>query len=162
MAQIATGSTEEALDIVQDAMLAMVDKYWKKSEKQWKPLFYKIVQNGIRQWYRRTSVRNRWRVWLAGKSRNDEGNDNDPLENLGDPDGKDPADLTFMGDASRALEAALKKLSLRQQQAFLLRESEGLSVAEAATAMKCSEGSVKTHYSRAVKSLRLQLEDHWP
>lgn len=162
MAQIATGSTDEALDIVQDAMFAMAEKYWKKPEEQWKPLFYKIVQNRIRQWHRRARVRNRWRVWLAGRNQDDEDTNTDPLENLGHPAGKSPADLASLGDALRALKSALKKLPLRQQQAFLLRESEGLSVAETAVAMKCSEGSIKTHYARAVKALRNQLEDHWP
>jgi RNA polymerase sigma-70 factor (ECF subfamily) len=162
MARTATGSTDEALDIVQDAMVAMVEKYWKKPEEQWKPLFYRIVQNGIRQWFRRAGIRNRWRVWLTGKGRDYENNDNEPMANLVDGDAKSPADLISMGDASRALEVALQKLPARQQQAFLLRESEGLSVAETAIAMKCSNGSVKTHYSRAVRNLRSQLEDHWP
>jgi RNA polymerase sigma-70 factor (ECF subfamily) len=162
MAQIATGNSDEALDIVQDAMLKLVAKYQKKPSKQWKPLFYRILQNRIRDWYRRTRVKNRWRTWLNPKSSLDENNPQDPLENLAASDDSNPAHLTMIGDASKALEAALQKLSLRQQQAFLLRAWEGLSVAETAVAMQCSDGSVKTHYSRAIQTLRDMLEDHWP
>ncbi len=162
VAQIATGNSDEALDIVQDAMLNLVAKYRNKPQKLWKPLFYRILQNRIRDWYRRTRVRKRWRTWLNPKKNVLQDNAQDPLENVAAPDSSNPAYLAMLGDASKALEGALQKLTLRQQQAFLLRAWEGLSVADTALAMQCSAGSVKTHYARAVKALRAMLEDHWP
>jgi len=162
MAQIATGDSDEALDIVQDAMLGLVAKYNRKPQALWKPLFYRILQNRIRDWYRRTKVRKRWRQWLNPDKNMDRDNPRDLLENMAAPDAGNPDHLTLVGDASKALEAALQKLTLRQQQAFLLRAWEGLSVADTALAMRCSAGSVKTHYARALKTLRDLLEDHWP
>lgn len=114
-----------------------------------------LLQSRIRDWYRRSRVRNRWRVWLGGEE-----DEEDPLHNLADAESPGPAELLAGQRAMGALEQALQKLPLRQQQAFLLRTWEGLDVAETAHAMGCSEGSVKTHYSRAVHTLRILLEGH--
>ncbi|WP_306548105.1 sigma-70 family RNA polymerase sigma factor, partial [Desulfobulbus sp.] len=88
--------------------------------------------------------------------------DRDPWEQFEDARSPDPEHQTKVNHASRALQQALAELPLRQQQAFLLRGWEGLSVTETATSMGCAEGSVKTHYSRAVHALREKLGDHWP
>lgn len=157
IARMATGSADEALDIVQDAMLQLVQHYGGRGENEWPPLFHRILQRRIVDWYRRTRVRHRWRHWFSG----DETDDADPLQNLPDPGATDPPDLAATGRTMVALEAAVARLPLRQQQAFLLRAWEGLDVKQTADAMGCSEGSVKTHYSRAVHSLREQLKDHW-
>lgn len=162
IAKTATGDVDESLDIVQDAMFTIVKKYRNKPENQWKPLFYRILQNRIRDWHRRSKVRNRWRTWLKGKPSDEDPATSDPLENVVDPQGDNPARATMRGEISRAITAALERLPLRQQQVFLLRYWEGLSVSETAAAIQCSEGSVKTHSSRAIKSLRTSLEDHWP
>lgn len=162
MAEISTGSADEALDIVQDAMFSMARRYAAKPRDKWKPLFYRIVQNRIRDWYRQQGVRKRWRVWLTGWSKGEAESGEDPLDTLADPAQKSPEEWAVIGDTRRALDQALKTLPPRQQQVFLLRAWEGLSVAETATAMRCSQGSVKTHYSRAVHALRERLEDHWP
>lgn len=162
MARVATSDTEEAMDIVQEAMLLLVRKYRNKPEQLWKPLFYRILQNRIRDWYRRTAVRSRLMIRFRGRSEDENGLAGDPLENIEDPSGDNPAKLAIQGEASGKLLSALAKLPRRQQQAFLLRAWEGLSVSETAGAMRCSEGSVKTHYSRAVRSLRDQLEDVRP
>jgi len=158
LAELATGNREEALDIVQDAMLVLVRRYGKNGESEWGPLFQRILQTRILDWYRRGRVRHKWLAWL--KRRDDE--DEDPLAARPDPESRRPEDLVGNRRAGEALEIALRALPLRQQQAFLLRTWEGLDVAATAAAMGCSPGSVKTHYSRAVHTLRGLLEDHWP
>jgi len=158
MAEIATGNRDEALDIVQDAMLLLAQRYGRRSEQEWGPLFHRILQNRIRDWYRRGKVRLRWLDWLRGHDEDDD----DPLANVADAQARRPEDEIGNQRAGTALEMALHALPRRQQQAFLLRVWEGLDVAATAAAMNCSEGSVKTHFSRAVHALREQLEDHWP
>ena len=162
MAQIATNSTDDALDIVQEAMLSLVKKYGSKPEEEWKPLFYRILINSIRDWYRYTKVRKRWRSWMqkAGKANDAEGLD--AIESFPDPATINPEDQVMIGDSVAALDSAIRTLPPRQQQAFLLRAWEELSVNETAVVMKCSAGSVKTHYARAIQTLRKLLEDHWP
>jgi RNA polymerase sigma-70 factor (ECF subfamily) len=159
MAELATGNREEALDIVQDAMLGLARRYGGRGESDWGPLFHRILQSRIRDWYRRHRVRNRWLAWLGS---GDEDDDEDPVAMLADPGARRPEDELGNRRAGAAVETALRQLPLRQQQAFLLRAWEGLDVAATAAAMGCSEGSVKTHFSRAVHTLREQLEDHWP
>jgi RNA polymerase sigma-70 factor (ECF subfamily) len=158
MAQFATRSTEDALDIVQEAMLTLAGKYAGRPEEEWKALFHTILQNRIRDWYRRKTVRARWRVWL-GRWGSREEEEEDPLADVADPDAPSPAEELIRKDEMAAVEQALKALPLRQQQAFLLRAWEGLDVEQTAAAMKCSEGSVKTHYSRAVHTLRELLKE---
>ncbi len=160
MAQMATGNNDEALDLVQDAMFKLVQRYADRDGSEWGPLFQCILQSRIRDWYRRTRVRNRWREWF-GKPRDDESDGEGPLETAIDPLATPDEELKRKR-AGAALEAALRTLPLRQQQAFLLRAWEELDVAQTAAAMKCSEGSVKTHFFRAVRALRKQLGEHWP
>lgn len=157
MAQIATGHHEDALDIVQDAMLKLARGYAQRPENEWPPLFYRIVQNGIRDWHRRNQVRNRLQRWFGPRDQEQRG---DPLEMLADDNDQEPVDQVVTEDAMAALVKALHRLPLRQQQAFLLRAWEGFNVAETAKAMSCSTGSVKTHYSRALSALRKQMQDH--
>jgi RNA polymerase sigma-70 factor (ECF subfamily) len=161
MARVATGFQDEALDIVQDAMLSLVKKYRDKPVAELKPLFYRILQNRIRDWYRRQTVRRRWQFWGSLRP-DDEGAFFDPINNLPAPDSDDPAGILIRDEAMAALDAGLRKLPLRQQQTFLLRAWEGLSVSETAIAMKCSVGTVKVQYFRALHTLREDLEDHWP
>jgi len=164
MAVIATGNPQDAMDLVQEAMLGLVKNYAHKNPQDWGPLFHRVLQNRIRDWYRRNSVRNKVIGWLglSGHStgvREDEATD--PIQSAVDLHGKTPEDHVRSNDSINALDEALKRLPLRQQQAFLLRNWEGLNVQQTASAMACSESSVKTHYSRAVKSLRLSLENHY-
>ncbi len=154
MARIATGNEDDALDIVQEAMFTLAQRYAVRSEDEWGPLFRRILQNRIRDWYRRSKVRNRFRVWF----RRDEDED-DPLENRPDPVPDEPLQRLETEQFGEALEKALGELPNRQQQAFLLRAWEGLSVDKTAAAMGISAGSVKTHYSRAVHALRERLEE---
>ncbi|GJM12323.1 MAG: RNA polymerase sigma factor [Pseudohongiella sp.] len=158
IAQIATGNPEDALDLVQDAMFKLVEKYSDRSEQEWTPLFYRILNSRINDWYRRNTVRNRHRSWLANSDEEGE----DPIQTAPDPHGRSPVEETVTGESMDRLQLALEGLPARQQQAFLLRAWEGLDVRQTATAMDCAEGSVKTHYSRAIHSLRAQLGEHWP
>jgi len=156
MAKIAVGNPEDALDLVQDAMTAFVTRYVDRSEDDWPALFFRILQNGIRDWYRRSRVRNRWRVWF---NRSDDQGD-DILESIPDDKGVDPVAQLSNEGLNDAIIKALKMLPVRQQQVFLLRIWEGLSVAETATAMVCSQGSVKTHLSRALQALKSRLDEY--
>ncbi len=160
LAHIATGDVDEAMDVVQDAMLKLVQRYGSRDEAEWGPLFHTILQSRIRDWYRRTRVRNRWRQWFGRQDDDDE--QDDPLESVADTSTLSADDDVKIKRASAALDEALRTLPLRQQQAFLLRAWEELDVAQTAAAMGCSEGSVKTHYFRAVHTLRKMLGDHWP
>lgn len=160
MAQIATGHDDEALDLVQEAMLKLAERYGTRDEAEWGPLFHRILQSKIRDWYRRTKVRSRWRLWLG---RNEDGEEaGDPLAAIADTTTPMADHQLKIKEASAALDAALRTLPFRQQQAFLLRAWEELDVAQTAAAMGCSEGSVKTHYFRAIHTLRTLLGNHWP
>jgi RNA polymerase sigma-70 factor (ECF subfamily) len=160
MAQIATGHEEDAHDLVQESMLKLVERYAGRDEAEWGPLFHRILQSKIRDWYRRTKVRNRWRLWLG---RDEDGEEaDDPLASIPDVTTPSVEHQLKTKQAAAALEDALRTLPLRQRQAFLLRAWEELDVAQTAAAMGCSEGSVKTHYFRAVQTLRKLLGNHWP
>jgi len=162
MAEIATGESQTALDMVQDAMLAFVRYYSHKSEVEWKPLFFRILQNRIKDWYRRRSIRSRWESLISFRRGGNNEETDCTIEELPDPACIDPAETVSNQDSMAALEAALRRLPVRQQQAFLLRAWEEMNVSETAAVMGCSEGSVKTHYFRAVRSLRTLLEEHKP
>ena len=157
-AEIAIRDADDAMDLVQEAMIKLVRNYAYKPEDQWAPLFYRILQNGIRDWYRRRAVRNRVMVWFG---RGNEDNDYDPIAEAPDPAARRPEDQLGTEGALKELSAALERLPPRQREAFMLRTFEGLDVAGTATAMGVSQGSVKTHYSRAVHTLRDALGDHY-
>lgn len=148
---------DDALDAVQDAMLQLARAYSDRAPEEWKPLFYRILENRIRDMQRRRSVRGRVMAWLPWR-RDDEEDAEDPIAEAPSADPQ-PAARLEMNEAMAALEQALHALPERQRQAFLLRNLEGLDVAQTAAAMGCSEGSVKTHYFRAVQALRARLGD---
>ena len=158
-AEIAVRDRDEALDLVQDAMIKLARNYAEQPEDEWTPLFYRILQNGIRDWYRRQMVRNRVMVWFGRGAKED--NDYDPVAMAPDPAGRSPDELVQTSEAMQELESAVGRLPARQREAFMLRTFEGLDVAGTAVAMGCSQGSVKTHYSRAVHTLRDALGEHW-
>ncbi len=160
MAQVALRDPDDAMDAVQDAMLKLARNYAAKPAAEWRPLFYRILENGIRDVQRRRSVRKRFMAWMPGPKEDPDREAQDPLESVAD-DGPAAPDLLIQSEAMRQLEASLRSLPARQREAFLLRNLEGLDVAETAAAMGCSEGSVKTHYSRAVHALRAQLAEVW-
>lgn len=160
IAQIATGNRDDALDIVQDAMMKMVQNYSAHAKEEWKALFYSILQTRILDWHRRQKVRNRFRSWFNWNNNDDAEEEEDfiaqqPANHNSAPDVQ-LQDAQFMDDLNTALTA----LPLRQQQVFLMRVWEGMDIAETATVMQCSESSVKTHYARALEKLRTQLAQH--
>jgi RNA polymerase sigma-70 factor (ECF subfamily) len=157
IAQAALRHEDDALDAVQDAMLQLARAYANRPAEEWRPLFYRILENRIRDMQRRRTVRGRLMAWLPARGDGDE-DEPDLIEQAPSPD-PSPVRRLELDEAVGALEKALGELPRRQQQAFLLRALEGLDVAETATAMGCSEGSVKTHYFRAVQALRAQLGD---
>ena len=158
MAVMATRQRDESLDIVQDTMLAWVSHYLGHPQGAWKPLFYKVLQSRIRDWQRRAMVRRRVMAWF-GRHDYDGEDYFDGLDLIADPHAADPASAVAQRQALEKLLHALQRLPLRQQQAFMLRSWEGLDVAETALAMGCSTGSVKTHLSRAMTSLRTSMGD---
>lgn len=159
MTQVAVRDTDEALDIVQDTMFTLVRKYANKPNDEWRPLFYRILQNRITDWHRRNTVKSK--VFAFFTPGNEDGETFDPIEQAPDRPSAAPDIRAELDGATEELQVAVGRLPRRQQQAFLLRTLEGLSVADTARAMKCSQGSVKTHYSRAVHRLREVLKEHW-
>jgi len=157
IAQTALRHEDDALDAVQDAMLQLARAYADRPAQEWKPLFYRILENRIRDMQRRRTVRGRVISWLPFRSDEDD-EEPDPIAQAPSPEPQ-PVKRLELDEAVGALEKALGALPRRQQQAFLLRTLEGLDVAATAAAMGCSEGSVKTHYFRAVQALRAQLGD---
>jgi RNA polymerase sigma-70 factor (ECF subfamily) len=160
-ARLATRNEDDALDIVQDAMYTFVRSYAGKAPSEWPPLYRRTLQSRIVDWHRRTVVRERFMA-ILGKGREQESEEEDPLQSLPDPSSPDPYRELFRRDLGKALMGALKGLPVRQRQAFLLRAWEGLDVAETAAAMGCSQGSVKTHYFRACGALRNVLGEYTP
>lgn len=158
IAQIATNNSDDALDLVQDAMFKLVEKYADHDSAEWGPLFYKILQSRINDWHRRSSVRNRFRSWF-GLAEDDQ---EDPIQLAPDNAQRSPEEHVQLDFSMDALQKALQALPRRQQQVFLLRVWEGLDVRQTALAMSCAQGSVKTHYSRAVHTLRKTLGEHYP
>jgi RNA polymerase sigma-70 factor (ECF subfamily) len=153
---------DAALDIVQDAMLKLTEKYADKPVAELPMLFQRILQNTIHDHFRRQKVRSTWTVLLSAFGEKGEKDDEyDPLETLPSKSDSsaaaDPAALLEQSQIVALIEQALARLPARQREAFLLRYWEELDVAETAAAMGCSEGSVKTHCSRAVHALSQAL-----
>ena len=159
MAEIAVRDRDDALDLVQEAMIKLARNYATRPSTEWAPLFFRILQNGIRDWHRRQKVRNRVMVWF-GRAKAGE-DDYDVTANMPDPAGRTPDEQLQTAEAMQQLELAVQNLPNRQREAFMLRTFQGLDVAATATAMGCSDGSVKTHYFRAIHSLRDTLGEHW-
>jgi len=156
IALISLKNTEEALDAVQDAMCNFVRSYSGKPQSDWPKLFYTVLDSRLTDWHRRHSVRRRFFGLLPGA---DDGAD--MLDAFEDNQCFDPSVMQSSAQAGAAIEAALQTLPERQRQAFVLRLWEGFDVAQTAQIMRCSEGSVKTHLSRALSAMRLKLSDHY-
>jgi RNA polymerase sigma-70 factor (ECF subfamily) len=158
IAELSLRNPDDALDVVQDTMLQLVRHYSSRPAAEWPPLFYQILKNRVRDAQRRRRTRNRFVAWwTGGVSEPDEAPD--PIDSAVSDD-LAPADHLAQTQAMGALGDAVRALPERQRQAFLLRALEGLDVASTAQVMGCSEGSVKTHYFRALTQLRTALGEH--
>jgi RNA polymerase sigma-70 factor (ECF subfamily) len=148
---------EAALDIVQDAMLRLAEKYAARPPEELPLLFQRILQNAIRDHFRRQKVRSTWTTLLSNLGMGGDDDDTDPLETMdvgGTPNvPTSPADQLEQGEVMATIEEAVRALPERQREAFMLRYWEELDVSETAKVMGCSEGSVKTHCSRATHAL---------
>ena len=153
---------EAALDIVQDAMLRLAEKYADRPAEELPLLFQRILQNAIRDHFRRSKVRSTWTTLLSSMGLGGEDDDSDPLETLDVADvgnvPASPADRLEQSQVMATIEAAVQALPDRQREAFILRYWEELDVSETAKVMGCSEGSVKTHCSRATHALAKVLK----
>lgn len=155
MAEIATQNQSDALDIVQDSMIKLVEKYSEKPAAEWRPLFYRILQSRITDYFRRKTLQQKIFFWKSPQKEDDEVID--PVDQASDfitPE----REISGQRNVDQVLDA-IKRLPVRQQQCFMLRSWEGLSVSETALAMGCSEGSVKTHYSRAKEALAKAVQE---
>lgn len=153
---------QSALDIVQDSMMKLAEKYAQRPAEELPLLFQRILQNTIRDHFRRTKVRSTWTTLLSNFGIGGEDEDADPLETLEVDDSANipssPADQLEQSEVMATIEEAVKALPARQREAFMLRYWEELDVSETAKAMGCSEGSVKTHCSRATHALAKVLK----
>ena len=149
-----------ALDIVQNAMLKLAENYHARPAQEFPMLFQRILQNAIRDHFRRQKVRNLWTTLLSSFSGGPNEDEHDPLETLQtEGSGRDdPREQLERRQTLALIEAALQRLPMRQREAFVLRYWQDLDVAETAAVMGCSEGSVKTHCSRAVHALAVTLK----
>jgi RNA polymerase sigma-70 factor, ECF subfamily len=154
-ARLSLQNSEDALDAVQDAMLKLSQQYANRPSAEWAPLFYRILRNRIIDVQRRNQTRKQWMA-PTGASAEDE----PAYEAVStEPD----VERLIDSDAARArMDEAIMQLPDRQREAFLLRSLDGLDVAETARVMGCTVGSVKTHYFRALQSLRKKLSEYMP
>lgn len=159
IAEYATRDRDEALDLVQDAMLQFVRRYRDRPATERAPLFYRVLENRILDWHRQRKSRGRWWQQLF---HGDDIDAEDPMNQVAAAVSTQPLHALQRGRSMSRLESALQALPLRQQQVFLLRVWEGLDVADTARAMGVGKGSVKTHLSRALARLRVELDEEWP
>jgi len=149
---------ESALDIVQDAMIKLAEKYGDKPAAELPMLFQRILQTTILDYFRREKVRNTWVSLFSGFRRNDDDDDDFDIlasyeAEAGSAAAESSADQLERAQTLRLIDEEVQKLPARQREAFLMRYWQDMDVAETAEAMGCSEGSVKTHCSRATHAL---------
>lgn len=162
----AVRNEENALDIVQDAMLNLVQSYRDKPPTEWPMLFTRILQNAIHNHFRRNKVRDYWTPNFSQFDTSvgdEESNSIDVIESIMNKTVGNTAfsteDVVMREHILNKIEELIKNLPARQREAFMLRYWEDLSVTETAQVMGCSEGSVKTHCSRATHALAIALNE---
>ncbi|HEY4803265.1 MAG TPA: RNA polymerase sigma factor [Paraburkholderia sp.] len=152
---------DASLDIVQDAMIKLAEKYGDRPPAELPLLFQRILQNTMHDYFRRQKVRNTW-VSLFSSLGNADDEEFDPLETFEAEQGTSGAESSEQqlerAQVLQMIDDEIQKLPARQREAFLMRYWEDMDVAETAAAMGCSEGSVKTHCSRATHTLAQALK----
>lgn len=158
IARLSTRQIDDAHDIVQEAMYKLVEKYAHKQPLDWKPLFFTILNSKITDYYRRNAIKDK--IFLNEKSTTTKHEDYLNWENHGAiaSSTSEPNSRLLQQRNVNELSRCIEQLSHRQKQAFMMRCWEGYSTQETAILMACSEGSVKTHYSRAISKLKNMLE----
>jgi RNA polymerase sigma-70 factor (ECF subfamily) len=160
-AQFAVRDADGALDIVQDAMMKLAENYGDRPGAELPLLFTRILQNTIHDYFRRQKVRSTWTTLFSALTTRDGEEDSDPLETLeaeaGSEGAESAADKVERAQVVAIIEEEIARLPTRQREAFLMRYWEDMDVAETAAVMGCSEGSVKTHCSRATHALARAL-----
>jgi len=164
MAMLAVKNEADALDIVQDSMIKLATSYGQLAEtgeqEQWRPLFYRILQNCIMDFHRKESRIKRWFVRSKPFANDaDEEDDSSDLDNLSLNVEYSPEQYLQQSQMGEQALQAVEALPVKQQQCFLLRCWEGFSVQETAQMMNIGEGSVKTHYHRALQKIQQVLND---
>ena len=161
-AAYAVRDDDAALDIVQDSMIRLAGKYADRPPAELPLLFNRILSNATMDWFRRQKVRNSVVRNFSDLEGNDADGDVDLLETLEALSGTAGAE-SVIDEVSRTevlllIEEEVSRLPARQREAFLLRYWEEFDVSDTAASMGCSEGSVKTHCSRAVHALAKALK----
>ncbi|MBO3660591.1 RNA polymerase sigma factor [Acinetobacter variabilis] len=143
-----------AMDLVQEAFISLHKSYAEKSTEEWYPLFYTILNNKLQDWRRKEARRNQPFSFFKKVSLDD---DEVEFDNLVDESTPSPLEFLDQAVTAEEIQEAIAKLPVRQQQAFMLRAWEGFDTQTTAQIMNCTEGSVKTHYHRAIQGLRASL-----
>jgi RNA polymerase sigma factor (sigma-70 family) len=153
---------DSALDVVQDAMIKLAERYGDKPRAELPMLFQRILQNTINDYFRRQKVRTTWTTLFSSFSSGEDNEEFDFLESLeaeeGSPQAESAADKVERAQVLDIIDSEIQRLPARQREAFVMRYWEDMDVAETAAAMGCSEGSVKTHCSRATHALAIALK----
>lgn len=152
MMEAATNQHDIARDLVQESFISLYQNYAKRPSSEWTPLFYTILNNRLMDWHRQEARKQKRFGWLRLSSSEDDAED--PLNQIEDTQHIDPAEFLNRSHTMEEIQNAIAQLPIRQQQAFLLRAWENMDTKTTATIMQCSEGSVKTHYHRAIQTLR--------
>ena len=153
MTVMTTKNADDALDVIQDAMMILASRYYQRPESEWPPLFFRILRNKTTDFVRRRNIKVRL-FGLFGNRNDDDVETQDPVATLRTAIGDSPEAQYALSGVRAELIEAIATLPDRQRNAFLLREVEGFDVSDTSRVMRCSESSVKTHYSRALKKLR--------
>ena len=157
IAQLATQCEADALDIVQDAMFKLASKYQHRPKEEWKPLFFKILESRIMDWHRKQTLRKKLFFWQKEHAGSDTDSSAHEQHQEYTTELANPENEIISEQLGKHLLACIAALPVQQQQCFILRSWEGLSISETALAMNLNENSVKTHYARALKKLKDQI-----